>query len=522
MGLRIISFKILLRRRIMPVEKLDNNINSKSNNLGFNFDNSFVLLPQQFYAKVSPTPVTNPSIIAINDRVASELQLDSSMLKTAVGAGIFAGNVIPSGAAPIAMKYAGHQFGGFVPQLGDGRAVLLGEIVGTSGQRFDIQLKGSGITPFSRQGDGRSSLGPVIREYIISEAMNSLGIRTTRALAAVTTGETVVRTKKLPGAILTRVACSHIRVGSFECFANKGDKQTVKILADYTINRLYPECSSSSNKYIQLLNKVIDAQAQLIASWMHIGFIHGVMNTDNMAISGETIDYGPCAFLDEYDLAKVFSSIDYKGRYAFGNQGRIAQWNLARFAETLLFLLDADQNEAIKLAENSIAHFTELFENYWIAGMLKKIGLASQQENDLQLIEQLLHLMQKHKTDYTVTFRYLSLSLENEFYRIAIKDMFGSSQEFEAWYMGWQERLNVEDNSISEIAQNMCLVNPNYIPRNHRVEQVIDAAVENNDFSLMHELISVLNNPYSEQKDMLHYAEPPKTHELVYQTFCGT
>ncbi len=522
MDLRVISFKILLRRRIMPVEKLDKNINSKSNNLYFNFDNSFVLLPQQFYAKVSPIPVTNPSIITINEKMAVELRLDSSLLQTSVGIGVLAGNIIPSGAAPISMAYAGHQFGGFVPQLGDGRAILLGEVIGANGQRFDIQLKGSGITPFSRQGDGRSSLGPVIREYIISEAMNSLGICTTRALAAVTTGETVNRTKELPGAILTRVASSHIRVGSFEYFANKGDKQAVKTFADYTINRLYPECNAAPNKYIALLNAVIDSQAHLIASWMHIGFIHGVMNTDNMAISGETIDYGPCAFLDEYDPAKVFSSIDYHGRYAFANQGRIAQWNLARFAETILFLLDADQHKAVKCAENSISLFSELFENYWVVGMLEKIGIATQQKNDLQFIEQLLKLMQEHKADYTLTFRYLPLSIENNSYKKELEEIFNSSQGFKSWYESWQERLNVEDGSLVEISNKMLSANPQYIPRNHKIEQVIDAAIEKSDFSMMHEFISVLNNPYSEQNGMSHYAKPPEKHERVYQTFCGT
>lgn len=477
-----------------------------------NFDNSYAKLPNHFYSKTSPIPVGNPSVIKLNEELAKELGLNTEELKKKKGAEFFSGNFIAPGSEPISLAYAGHQFGNFVPQLGDGRAVLLGEIIDKSGQRLDIQLKGSGQTPFSRRGDGRAALGPVIREYIVSEAMNALNIRTTRSLAFVTTGEQVFRETPLPGAIITRVARSHIRVGTFEYFAARGDIDALKTLSDYTISRHYPQCAGMQNPYISLLKEVIVAQAKLVASWMHIGFIHGVMNTDNTSIAGETIDYGPCAFIDEYNPGQVFSYIDSQGRYAYANQPYIAQWNLARFAQSLLPLLNEDIDNAVEIAEELISSFGAIYEEYWLDGMRKKIGLFTKKEGDAELINNLLNIMAKNNADFTNTFRQLSNP------DMVILD----NAEFKEWKNNWQKRLQKENKNPDTHYELMRNVNPAFIPRNHRIEEVIKAAVEDNDFSLMEKMLHVLSKPYKDQPEFIHYSIPPKPEERVAATFCGT
>jgi uncharacterized protein YdiU (UPF0061 family) len=371
------------------------------------FSNSYSCLPEHFYARLSPTPVAKPRLIIFNESLASELGVDTRGLEPEELAAVFAGNVIPPGAEPIAMAYAGHQFGNFVPQLGDGRAILLGEVVDRNGERRDIQLKGAGRTPFSRRGDGRAALGPVLREYLVSEAMHALGIPTTRALAVVSTGEPVYRDRQLPGAVLTRVASSHIRVGTFQYFAARGDMEAVKRLSGYVIDRHFPEARASERPPLALLQIVVERQASLVARWMHVGFIHGVMNTDNTALSGETIDFGPCAFIDSYDPATTFSAIDVFGRYAYANQPTIAKWNLARFAETLLPLLDPDPKRAVELANEAISAFTSRFQAHWLAGMRDKLGLSSNDEVDLELAHSLLRAMYENAADFTLTFRRL-------------------------------------------------------------------------------------------------------------------
>jgi uncharacterized protein YdiU (UPF0061 family) len=410
------------------------------------------------------------------------------------------------------MAYAGHQFGHFVPQLGDGRAILLGEVIGRDGKRRDLHLKGAGRTPFSRRGDGRAALGPVLREYIISEAMHALGIPTTRTLAAVTTGEPVFRETTLPGAVLARVAASHIRIGTFEYFAAQDDEEAIKILADYALARHYPALQVTSNPSLALLEAVCDSQAALIARWMQVGFIHGVMNTDNMTISGETIDYGPCAFMDTYDPATVFSSIDHQGRYAFGNQPRIAQWNLARFADTLLPLLDDNHEKAIVLAEETIIRFAERFARYWQDGMRRKLGLTSERPDDASLMQALLQLMQQHAADYTNTFRMLC----------AVAEGSEAPAGYEAWVTRWQTRLAQELYSPQEAATLMRANNPAFLPRNHRVEAALSAAVKQGDFAPLEVLLAVLATPFDEKPGHAEYSNPPTPSERVSQTFCGT
>ncbi len=429
-----------------------------------------------------------------------------------MGAAILSGNHVPDWAEPLAMAYAGHQFGHFVPQLGDGRAILLGEIIARDGTRRDLHLKGAGQTPFSRRGDGRATLGPMLREYIISEAMHALGIPTTRSLAVVTTGEPVFRETTLPGAVLARVAASHIRVGTFEYFAAQGDREAVKILADYAIARHYPALQATANSYLGLLAAVCEAQAALVARWMQVGFIHGVMNTDNMTISGETIDYGPCAFMDTYDPATVFSSIDHHGRYAFGNQPRIAHWNLARFADTLLPLLDDNQEQAIAMAEDTINQFPGHFERYWQEGMRRKLGLVSEQPEDVSLIDALLALMQEHAADYTNTFRLLCAVAKGD----------TAPPGYEAWVTRWLKRLGQESHSPHEAATLMRATNPAVIPRNHRVEAAINAAVKQGDFTPLETLLVVLSTPFDLKPEHAEYGNPPTPSERVYQTFCGT
>ncbi|MQB43765.1 protein adenylyltransferase SelO [Rhizobium sp. ICMP 5592] len=485
------------------------------------FDNSYARLPPQFFAEQAPTPVAVPRLIKFNAALASELGLDAKVLERD-GAAIFSGNALLPGSQPLAMAYAGHQFGGFVPQLGDGRAILLGEVIDRNGRRRDIQLKGAGPTPFSRRGDGRAALGPVLREYIVSEAMHALGIPTTRALAAVTTGQPVYREEALPGAVFTRVAASHIRVGTFQYFAARGDTDSLRILADYVVDRHYPDIKDRKNRYLALLEAVADRQASLIARWLHVGFIHGVMNTDNMTISGETIDFGPCAFMDTYDPATVFSSIDRQGRYAYANQPAIGQWNLARLGETLLPLIDPTLDTAVELANGVIKAYGERFQTHWLAGMRAKIGLATEEDNDLDLIQSLLAVMHEQEADFTLTFRRfaaLAASGDNE---AGFAASFKDAQSVAPWLALWQERLGRDPQSPTARAKAMLGVNPAFIPRNHRIEQAIAAAVEEDDFSLFEALLTVLAKPYEDQPAFAPYAEPPQPAERVLQTFCGT
>jgi len=488
---------------------------NKSNNIkepDFPFNNTYDQLPEHFYAQCLPTPVKNPQLIKLNESLATQLGLDFKKLNSSVGAALFSGNRISKDSNPIAMVYAGHQFGYFVPQLGDGRAILLGEIVDKNNQRFDIQLKGSGQTPYSRRGDGRAALGPVMREYIISEAMYALGIPTTRSLAMFSTGEMVMRETALPGAILTRVASSHIRVGTFEYFSALGDEKSVKLLADYAINRYYPEVKTMQNPYVGFLNAVCDAQASLVAKWMNVGFIHGVMNTDNMTISGETIDYGPCAFMDEYHPSTVFSSIDSSGRYAYKNQPNIAQWNLARLAETLLPFLDKNELEATKIANEIVHRFSQNYENYWWNGLRRKLGLFTNQPQDIELIKKLFVVMHVKSADFTNTFRMLS----------AVPEGGAIDAAFEDWSKIWLNRHKEESRNSEEVGKLMRSQNPAFIPRNHWVQKAINDAVEQNNFDTMNLLISILSNPYEEQPHYVDFQKPPTATERITQTFCGT
>ncbi|HQT63528.1 MAG: hypothetical protein B7Z75_07255 [Acidocella sp. 20-57-95] len=474
------------------------------------FDNSYARLPSAFYVRIAPTKVAAPKLIKFNYALADELGLCPPHGHLAA---IFAGNLIPSGAAPLAMAYAGHQFGGFSPQLGDGRAILLGEVIDKSGTRRDVQLKGSGPTPFSRRGDGRAALGPVLREYLISEAMHALGIPATRALAAVATGEQVRREGMLPGAVFTRVAASHVRVGTFQYFAARGDVASLKILADYVIDRHYPETRDAERPYLALLQAVSAAQAKLIAQWLHVGFIHGVMNTDNMAISGQTIDFGPCAFMDTYDPATVYSAIDEYGRYAYANQPRIANWNLARLAETLLPLIDEDTDKAIALATEVIEGFQTQYAARWVEGARAKLGLATVEDGDEALMNDLLVAMHKNQADFTNTFHNLGGDARSQFI---------NPTEFDQWAIAYRARLSRDTLSPAERSAKMRQANPAYIPRNHRVEQALNAAIQRDDFTLFEELLTVLANPFDDQPDYARYSAPPEPSERVQNTFCGT
>jgi uncharacterized protein YdiU (UPF0061 family) len=483
------------------------------------FDNSYARLPDRFYARLEPKPVAAPRLVRLNTALAEQLGIDPEALASPDGVAMLAGSAAPPGAEPIAQAYAGHQFGHFVPQLGDGRACLLGEVVGRDGVRRDIQLKGSGTTPFSRAGDGRAALGPVLREYLISEAMAALGVPTTRTLAAVTTGEWVWRETRLPGAVLTRVATSHIRVGTFQYFAARGDTEAVRLLADYAIIRHYPEAAGEANPYLAFLDAVIAAQAELIARWLLIGFIHGVMNTDNCAISGETIDYGPCAFMDEYDPATVFSSIDHGGRYAYGNQPRIAQWNLARLAETLLPLLAADEPTAIAAAQESLTAFASRFQAAYLAGLRRKIGLATEREGDEALTQGFLERLAADRVDFTLAFRVLSGAPEDG---SAARALFTGGDAFDAWAARWRLRLAEEQGGPGAASAVMRAANPAFIPRNHLVEAALAAATEQSDFVPFEALLGVLSRPYQEDPAMAAYARGPREEERVSQTFCGT
>ncbi|GAE28535.1 selenoprotein O and cysteine-containing homologs [Halalkalibacter wakoensis JCM 9140] len=483
---------------------------------GWNFDNSYSRLPEIFYSSQNPTQVSSPELIVFNSSLAAKLGLNEDSLKQKNGVDVFAGNELPEGAFPLAQAYAGHQFGHFT-MLGDGRAILLGEQITPSNERFDIQLKGSGRTPYSRGGDGRATLGPMLREYIISEAMHGLGIPTTRSLAVVTTGETVMREAELPGAILTRIAASHLRFGTFQYASKWGTTEDVKALADYAIERHYPHIQETEHRYLSLLQEVINRQAALVTKWQLVGFIHGVMNTDNMTISGETIDYGPCAFMDTYDPETVFSSIDRQGRYAYGNQPKITAWNLARFAETLLPLLHEDQEQAVTIAQDEISQFPDLFQSYWLNGMRSKLGIVNEETGDDTLIEGLLSLMKKHGADYTNTFRALTLKNHEEEQSVLFR-----APEFSQWYKLWQDRLGRQDESKEASLELMKQSNPGVIPRNHRVEEALEAAVTKSDFSVMENLLNVLKKPYTYSQDQTDYCKPAEPSKYPYQTFCGT
>ncbi|MBS0201526.1 MAG: YdiU family protein [Planctomycetes bacterium] len=486
--------------------------NVEISSVGWRFDNTYTRLPDVFYAVACPATVQEPSVSVLNTDLASELGLDFSRLSPLAAANLFSGQILPDGSQPIAQAYAGHQYGHFT-MLGDGRAILLGEHRTPTAQLVDIQFKGGGVTRFSRRGDGRAALGPMLREYLISEAMWALGIPTTRSLAVVTTGEQVYRASALRGAILTRVAASHIRVGTFEYAAARQEAENLQALTDYTIQRHFPELVNAPEKYLAFLKAVIDRQASLIAQWQMVGFIHGVMNTDNMAISGETIDYGPCAFMNVYRPETVFSSIDRHGRYAYGNQPAIAQWNLTRFAETLLPLLDADQEQSVAMATAVLGEFPALFQRYWLSGMRSKLGLQTAESDDLELIQSLLDWMQTTGADFTNTFRKLS-----DGPLIAEQDQDASFQE---WHTRWLLRLNREAGPMESVSARMQAVNPAVIPRNHQVEAALQAAEEQNDLSLFHRLVAVLSSPYELAPESNRYRDPPPDDD-GYQTFCGT
>jgi uncharacterized protein YdiU (UPF0061 family) len=488
----------------------------------FAFDNTYARLPDRFYARVSPTRVRAPRLVKVNRALAEVLGLDAERLASAEGAEVFAGNTLPEGSTPIALAYAGHQFGNFVKQLGDGRAILLGEIVGTDGKRRDLQLKGAGRTPFSRGGDGRAALGPVLREYLVSEAMAALGVPTTRALAAVTTGERVARDEVLPGAVLTRVAASHLRVGTFQFFAARDDREALNTLASYALARHYPEAMGSGNDALALLDRVLAAQATLVARWLGVGFVHGVMNTDNTSISGETIDYGPCAFLDEYDPAKKFSSIDRDGRYAYANQPRLAQWNMARLAEALLPLLADDEKAAIRLATERVQGFTALFEAAHAGVQRAKLGLVREEEGDSALAADLLERLAASSVDYTVFYRGLCAAAADPAADAQVASLFEQPGAFHDWAEAWRRRLAREALAPDARATAMRLVNPAFIPRNHRIEELIQAAVRRDDFAPFEALLRALARPYEEQPELAHLSEPPKLEERVRNTFCGT
>jgi len=488
----------------------------------FPFQNTYAALPANFFARVAPTPVASPRLIKLNRPLALHLGLDPDRLASPEGIDILAGKQIPEGADPIAMAYAGHQFGHFVPQLGDGRAILLGEVIDADGIRRDIQLKGSGPTPFSRRGDGRAALGPVLREYIVSEAMFALRIPTTRSLAAVVTGESVVRETLLPGAVLTRVAASHIRVGTFQYFAARGDTDGVRRLADHVIGRHYPQLADTERPYFALLEAVIARQADLIARWLLVGFIHGVMNTDNSSISGETIDYGPCAFMDQYDPATVFSSIDEQGRYAYANQPRIALWNLTRLAECLLPLFAEDQDKAVAEAQTALGEFGEKFNTAYQAGLRSKLGLSTARDDDPALAQDLLDAMAKNQADFTLTFRRLSDAALDPAADHKIRSLFADPTAFDDWAVRWRQRTSAEPQDPAARRAAMLKVNSAFIPRNHRVEAVIEAAVNRDDYAPFEELLAVLAKPFQDQPEFAGYADPPEPHQRVLQTFCGT
>ena len=492
----------------------------------FPFNNQYAKLGEAFYVKTRPESVADPALITFNHDLANALGVP--VVNATERVAVFSGNRVPEGAEPLAMAYAGHQFGNFVPQLGDGRAILLGEIAAPDGGCFDVQLKGSGRTFYSRNGDGRAALGPVLREYLVSEAMVKLGVPTTRALAAVTTGEEVARERLLPGGIITRIASSFVRVGTFQYFAARGDVASIQKLADHVIERLYPQARETDNPYVALLQAVVDGQATLIAKWMQVGFIHGVMNTDNMSIACETIDYGPCAFMDAYSHHRVFSSIDRNGRYAYSQQPSIGLWNLTRLAESLLPLFTDDNNAAVEIAQSVLESYIDTYNNAWLSGMRTKCGLTDTVDdaikaNDKALIEVLFNIMDDQHADFTLTFTYLSqLSLEPCEQDDALRNLFTNPEQLDEWSVKWRDRLRHETQTDAQRQSAMNTVNPVYIPRNHQIEAAIRAAEDHNDFSVFHDLHDVLQNPHVQQVGKDNYMLPPEPEEEVKLTFCGT
>jgi uncharacterized protein YdiU (UPF0061 family) len=494
-----------------------------NSNFSLPFDNSYARLPARFYTQQAPEPVAVPGLIRVNHPLAQLLGIDPLWLESSPGIEVIAGNRVPGGADPLASVYAGHQFGSWNPQLGDGRAILLGEVIAKDGIRYDIQLKGSGRTPYSRGGDGRAPLGPVLREYVVSEAMTALGVPSTRALAAVTSGESVFREGALPGAVLARVAQSHIRIGTFQFFASKKDKEGLQLLSEHVIQRHFPLAAETSNPVLTMLEEVITRQATLIAKWQSFGFIHGVMNTDNMLLSGETIDYGPCAFMDSFDPAMVYSYIDKGGRYAYQNQPGIAHWNLSCLAQALLTLIDDDPNKAVTKAQAAIDTFPEQFQTAYRQAMSRKLGLNENQADSDALIQDLLDLMKQEKSDFTLTFRHLSdLAGPNTDPPAGIGALIELPESFSPWLIRWKQKLedDLTDPSVRQAA--MYQANPVFIPRNHLVEAVIDAAVNQEDYMPFNTLVDALASPYEYRADLARFATPPRENQVVKQTFCGT
>ena len=486
------------------------------------FNNSYIQLPERFYSHQSPEPASEPGPIRVNRPLADALGVDAQWLESAEGIDAIAGNGLPDGASPIATVYAGHQFGSWNPQLGDGRAVLWGEVVDKAGIRRDIQLKGSGRTPYSRGGDGRAPLGPVLREYIVSEAMATLGVPTTRALAAVTTGDPVYREQALPGAVLVRVATSHIRVGTFQFFASRRDTEALQLLTDHVIGRHFPQVADAENPALAMLEAVIARQAQLIAKWQLLGFIHGVMNTDNMLLGGETVDYGPCAFMDSFDPNTVFSSIDHGGRYAYRNQPGIAHWNLANLAQTLLPILHEDEDKAVELAQSAIDQFETLFLDAHQAGMSQKLGIDLSGEDDELLVQDLLSLLAETSADFTLAFRALADAAAPNSESTKISELFEFEPSWDKWLSRWRERCKSDSHSAADRQRAMYQANPVYIPRNHLVEEAIRAAEDNGDLKPFQDLVDRLYAPFDYDPAYARYATPPSPEQRVYQTFCGT
>lgn len=487
---------------------------------GFAFDNTFARELEGFYVEARPARVKGPRLVAFNQDLARELGLDVAALEGELGARVFSGAEVPPGAQPIAQVYAGHQFGGFSPRLGDGRALLLGEVVDREGRRRDVQWKGSGRTLYSRGGDGLAALGPVLREYLVAEAMHALGVPTTRALAAATTGVPVFREEPLPGAVLTRVASSHLRIGTFQYFAARGEVDHLRQLADYAIARHDPELEGRDDRYLGLLEAVCERQARLVAQWIHLGFVHGVMNTDNTTISGETIDYGPCAFMERFAPETVFSSIDHQGRYAYGRQPEMMLWNLSRFAEALLPLIDEDQERAVAGATQVVRAFVPRYERHWLAGMRRKLGLAQARPEDGELAEDFLKLLEAGRVDFTLAFRALVGAARGE--REALGALLDEARALESWLGRWEARLAEEGRDAEDVAEALRRVNPAYVPRNHKVEEALEAAVARGDFAPFHELNEVCARPYDDQPGREAYAVPAPPEAPPYRTFCGT
>ena len=490
--------------------------------MSLNFDNTYIGLPEKFYEKILPIPVKKPKLINLNKKLSDSLNLNYKKFTGKYGELVFSGNLIPNGSNPIAMAYAGHQFGQFVPELGDGRAILLGEVIAKDGKRYDLQLKGSGKTSFSRGGDGRAPLGPIIREFLVSESIFHLNIPTTRTLAITSSGEFVKREILLPGGLLTRIASSHIRIGTFEYFLFKKDIKSIKQLADYSINRHFPEIKKDKNIYLSFLKKIVKLQAKLVSNWMQIGFIHGVMNTDNTSICGETIDYGPCAFMDFYDPKTVFSFIDTYGRYSFINQAQIALWNLTRLAECLLGLINNNFQKSQKKVVEILNDFSNQFNDSWLNGMRKKIGLKKSHPKDISLIQDFLKILENEKIDYTSTFRNLSNASRGRKFMSNFLKNFQKKDAITSWIKDWKKRLEIEKQSYIEISNQMKKVNPNFLARNHLVEKAINDAINKNDFSFMNKLLQMIRNPFKDDKNNNKFARPPRKNEIIKHTFCGT